>query len=138
MLHVYAETHVLNDSVVEKRADSGGPTEGGAGSSGTQLKAPGIFVRQRLSPPRGVALVSDFVDLTMFKGFRAKYGPVLLRQMSAERHATELTPLPVQPGSGPGKEMPCQEFRFEFARLRCELEVKKARARARENGRGGG
>lgn len=82
MLRVYADYYVLKNAPKVKQ---------GAGNdisaAKVQLSAPGHVVRKRLSPPLGVALVSDFVDITL------KYRPSFLRQALVERQAADLTPL---------------------------------------------
>ena len=139
MLHVYAESYVLqHDSEAEQQVEEGNPAGVGENDADAERTLPGNSVQKRLSPPAGVALVSDFVDLTVFKGFRSKYGTVLLSQASAERQAANLTPLSNVSNavsSTKAVEFSCAEFTFAFARLRCELEAKKSTAKSRQKSR---
>jgi len=136
MLHVYADYYVLrNTSKVKEGVGNDNPADVGEYAVRVQLPAPSHVIRKHLSPPVGVALVSDFVDLTKFNGLNSKYGPSLLQQALAERQAADLPPL--IRGSAAKKlevaQQLCAEFRFNFARTHCEIEKKKAHAQLRDS-----
>jgi len=131
MLRVFADSYVLKNTYkMKQEAENDNAADVSKYAANIKLPPPEHSVRKRLSPPQGVALVSDFVDLTNFNGFTSKYGPAFLRQALSERKAADLTPL-VQGNKVEKKRavhLTCTEFKFSFARTRCEMERKKETA----------